>query len=124
MDDLAQKPRAATPEAVSSAGTVACPKCGHLAREVARFCPRCHQTLRFTCPACFTEQRHGGSCARCGVDFAKYVAAVVAAKQAEADVIHERLERRSQLMKNMLLAPFTGGFSLLRSLFRPRDPNR
>jgi hypothetical protein len=94
-----------------------CPKCGSEARDIARFCPRCHATLRYQCPACRNEQRHGGTCDKCGVDFLKYISAVVAAKQAEADAAHERLEQNSNLMKNLLLTPFTLGIPLLRDLF-------
>src|SRR5580698_8054978 len=61
--------------------TQKCPKCGATAREVARFCQRCHMTLRFSCPACKNEQRTGGTCEKCGVDFLKYIVAVVDAKK-------------------------------------------
>jgi superfamily II helicase len=94
-----------------------CPKCGSEARDVARFCRRCHATLRYQCPSCRHEQRQGGICENCGIDFLKYVTAVVAEKHAETDVINERLERRSTLMKNVLWLPLTGGISLLRYLF-------
>jgi hypothetical protein len=51
----------------------------------------------------------------------KFVTAVVAAKQAQANLLDERLEHRSQLIKNILLAPFTGGITLLRLFFpKPR----
>ncbi|HXQ25609.1 MAG TPA: zinc-ribbon domain-containing protein [Candidatus Acidoferrales bacterium] len=93
-----------------------CPKCGTEARDVARFCQRCHATLRYECPSCKHEQRQGGKCEKCGVDFLKYVTAVVAAKQGEADLIHDRIEQRSTLMKNVLLTPFTLGIPLIRSL--------
>ncbi|HKV03483.1 MAG TPA: zinc ribbon domain-containing protein [Candidatus Acidoferrales bacterium] len=94
-----------------------CPKCGTEARDVARFCQRCHATLRYTCPSCNHEQRQGGKCERCGVDFLKYIGAVVAAKQGEADLIHDQIEQRSTLMKNVLMTPFNLGIPLLRSLF-------
>jgi zinc ribbon protein len=94
-----------------------CPKCGSEARDVASFCPRCHATLRYQCPSCKHEQRHGGICEKCGVNFLKYISAVIAAKKAEADVEHERIEQRSTLMKNLLLTPFTLGIPLLRDLF-------
>ena len=94
-----------------------CPKCGTEARDVARFCPRCHATLRYECPSCKHEQRQGGKCEKCGVDFLKYITAVVAAKQGEADLIHDRLEQRSTLMKNVLMTPFTLGIPLIRTLF-------
>jgi hypothetical protein len=94
-----------------------CPKCGAEVRDIARFCRRCHATLRYQCPSCKHEQRQGGTCEKCGVDFLKYITAVVAAKEAEADVIHDRLQRRSTLLKNVLLTPFNLGIPLLRSLF-------
>jgi len=94
-----------------------CPKCNAEARDIARFCPRCHATLRYTCPSCKHEQRQGGTCEKCGVDFLKYIGAVVSAKQAEADMVHERLESRSSFLKNILLMPFNLGIPLLRQLF-------
>lgn len=95
-----------------------CPKCGGAVREIARFCPRCHATLRYQCPSCAHEQRHGGTCEKCGVDFLKYVGAIVAAKGAEGDLTHERIERCSMLMKNILCFPLTLGLPLLRDLFQ------
>jgi hypothetical protein len=58
------------------------------------------------------------------VNFLKYLAAVVAAKQAEADVIHERIERRSSLLTNVLVLPFTVGIPLVRRLFAGTSKNR
>src|SRR5450755_2083253 len=55
-----------------SAATFKCPKCGTDARDIARFCPRCHATLRFECPSCGNTQRAGGKCEKCGIDFVKY----------------------------------------------------
>lgn len=51
----------------------------------------------------------------------KYVGAVVAAKKAEADALHERLEQRSTLLKNILWTPFTLGIPVLRNLFIGHD---
>jgi hypothetical protein len=99
---------------------IKCFKCGADAREIARFCPRCHATLRYECPACKHEQRKGGSCEKCGVDFLKYIGAVVAAKKAEADQIHDRIERRTAIIKQVFLLPITGGFSLIK-YFRNRS---
>jgi hypothetical protein len=101
-----------------------CPKCGNEAREVARFCQRCHATLRFQCPACKHEQRQGGSCEECGVDFLKYITAVVSAQKSEADAEHERLEQRSRLMRDLMLTPFTLGIPLLRDLFGVSNKQR
>jgi hypothetical protein len=103
------------------AATYKCPKCGTDARDVARFCPKCHATLRYECPSCHNNQRTGGKCEKCGVDFLKYVGAVVAAKKAEADAIHERFESRSSLLKGLLWLPFNGGMSLVRYFFLKRD---
>jgi predicted RNA-binding Zn-ribbon protein involved in translation (DUF1610 family) len=100
---------------------VECPKCGATVRAIARFCQRCHNTMRYDCPACGHQQRTGGKCEECGINFIKYVTAVVAAKQAEADAIHDKIEQRSTLMKNLLFIPFTGGISLIRQLLVGRD---
>ncbi len=93
-----------------------CPKCNSEARDIARFCPRCHATLRYTCPACKHEQRQGGKCEKCGVDFLKYIVAVMRTKKDEAELAHEQLERRSSLLKNLLLMPFNMGIPLIRDL--------
>src|ERR1700689_1725141 len=98
---------------------IKCPKCSADAREVARFCPRCHATLRFECPACKHEHRKGGSCEKCGVNFVKYITAVVAAKKVEADQVHDRIERRTGIIKQVFLLPITGGLSLFKYFFRP-----
>ena len=101
--------------------TVKCPKCGTDVREVARFCQRCHHTMRYECPSCHNQQRTGGKCEKCGIDFLKYIGAVVTQKQAQADAIHERLEQRSTLMKNILWMPFTLGYPIIRDYFIKRD---
>ena len=93
-----------------------CPKCGAEARDIARFCPRCHATLRYQCPSCKHEQRHGGTCEKCGVDFLKYISAVMVTKKVEADAVHEKIERRSTLLKNILWIPLTLGIPVLRQL--------
>jgi hypothetical protein len=100
---------------------VKCPKCGTDVRDVARFCQRCHHTMRYECPSCHNQQRTGGKCEKCGIDFLKYIGAVVTQKQAEADAIHERLEQRSTLMKNILWMPFTLGYPIIRDYFVKRD---
>src|SRR5579864_4437413 len=101
--------------------TVKCPKCGTDVREVARFCQRCHHTMRYECPSCHHQQRTGGKCEKCGIDFLKYIGAVVTQKQAQADAFHERMEQRSTLMKNILWMPFTLGYPIIRDYFIKRD---
>lgn len=92
---------------------------------MARFCPRCHATLRYECPSCHHEQRHGGTCDACGVDFLKYLSVVVAEKRAASDIASDRLERRSSLIKNLLLVPMTLGIPLIRDLLSVgKDKNR
>ncbi len=134
-DKSAPAPRAAAPPKTSAASpveagtsatsapqkTVKCPKCGTDVREVARFCQRCHHTMRYECPSCHNQQRTGGKCEKCGIDFLKYIGAVVTQKQAQADAIHERLEQRSTLMKNILWMPFTLGYPIIRDYFVKRD---
>jgi len=95
-----------------------CPKCQAQAADTARFCPRCHATLRYVCPACAHEQRHGGTCEKCGVDFLKYLSAVVSSKKIEADRARDRTRQNTTLAKGVLALPFDMGFSLLRNLLR------
>ena len=84
---------------------------------MARFCQRCHMTLRYECPACHHEQRAGGTCEKCGVNFVKYLSAMISAKRVERDAERDRFERRSSLVKNILYIPLTLGIPLLRNLF-------
>jgi|SRR5215469_6775916 len=103
---------------------VKCPKCGANVRQVARFCQKCHHTMRYECPSCHHQQRTGGQCEKCGVDFLKYIGAVMSQKQAEQDVMHERFEKRSTFVKNLLYLPFTLGFPIIRDYFLKRDRNK
>jgi hypothetical protein len=101
-----------------------CPKCKTQALDVARFCPRCHATLRFECPSCHHEQRHGGTCEKCGVDFVKYLNMILASQRVEADAAHDRLEHRSTLLKDILMVPFNMGVPLIRNLLAGRKARR
>lgn len=94
-----------------------CPRCQTEAADHARFCPRCHTTLRYQCPACKHEQLQGGQCEKCGVDFLKYIVAVMQTRKDEAELAHEKIGRNSRLLKNLLLAPFNMGIPLIRDLF-------
>ncbi|MGH9715294.1 MAG: zinc-ribbon domain-containing protein [Candidatus Acidiferrales bacterium] len=93
-----------------------CPKCQTEASDTARFCPRCHNTLRFECPACHHQQLHGGTCDKCGINFLKYLSAVVEVKKAESDGARTKNLKRSNLIKNLLLLPFDMGWSFFRDL--------
>jgi hypothetical protein len=98
--------------------TIPCPKCGAAVREVARFCQRCHMTMRFDCPSCGNKQRTGVKCEKCGINFVKYIGAVVAAKQPEQDTLEAKMDRRSAFLKNILAIPLTGGLKLFKQLFQ------
>ena len=93
-----------------------CPKCKTEARDVARFCPRCHATLLYQCPSCHHEQRRGGTCEKCGVDFLKYFHMLLASKRLEADGQRQRVGQRSTLLKDILMIPFNMGIPLIRNL--------
>lgn len=93
-----------------------CPKCGQLNPQDARFCSRCHATLQFVCPACQHRQLRGGMCERCGVDFIKYALALQFQAEGEARRERERAKSRNALLKQLLLLPVTGGWSLMKYL--------
>ena len=93
-----------------------CPRCKTEAADDARFCPRCHATLRYQCPACKHEQLQGGQCEKCGVDFLKYIVAMMQSKKYQAELAHEKSARGSTLLKNLLFAPFNLGIPLIRDL--------
>ncbi len=90
-----------------------CPKCDHTNSETAQFCTHCHTPLRYTCPACKHVQTHGDKCEKCGVDFSKYAGVLMSQTQVKAGKEHERFQRRTTLLKQILLLPLTGGLSLL-----------
>lgn len=91
-----------------------CPKCQAASPAAARFCVRCHAPLRFTCPACGYVQETGGMCSKCGVDFAKYAAVMQFQMANEARARRESAQTRHDLLKQALLLPVTGGWSLFR----------
>jgi predicted amidophosphoribosyltransferase len=90
-----------------------CGKCGHDNLKAIEFCVRCHYPLRFTCPACKQEQSHGGQCDHCGADFAKYAAMLLAQAQSQAEQRREAAAGRHSAWKQVLLAIFTLGLSLI-----------
>jgi len=55
-------------------------------------------------------------CEKCGTNFLKYINAVVATKKVAADAAHDRFERRSGLLTNVIALPFTW-LSLIRYFF-------
>jgi len=93
-----------------------CVKCGQENLKAIEFCVRCHHPLRYTCPACIHEQNHGGQCDKCGADFAKYAAMLIAQAQSQAQQSREASRTRQSIIKQIILLPITGGFSLLKYL--------
>jgi len=75
--------------------------------------------MRFVCPACKHSQLKGGQCAKCGVDFVKYLTMMQFKMQTDAQHERQRVKSRSEIFKQILLLPITGGFSLLK-FFRNR----
>lgn len=75
-------------------------------------------TMRYECPSCGNKQRTGVTCEKCGINFVKYIGAVVTAKKPAQDVLDERHDQRTALLKNIVAIPFTGGISLFKQLFR------
>ncbi|MGH9431265.1 MAG: double zinc ribbon domain-containing protein [Terriglobia bacterium] len=91
-----------------------CPKC-HTENPVeARFCIRCHMTLKFVCPSCQYAQEHGGVCDQCGLNFAKYALVLELQAQNQRRKEKEREKERAALLQQAWLAPLTGGFSLIK----------
>jgi hypothetical protein len=70
------------PIAQSSNAPGVCPECHRANPKSAHFCTHCHHTLIYSCPKCWHEQRHGGSCDACHLDLEKYWRVYGATKQA------------------------------------------
>ncbi|HEV2420704.1 MAG TPA: zinc ribbon domain-containing protein [Candidatus Acidoferrales bacterium] len=95
-----------------------CPKCKTANSGGAQFCSRCHMTLLYKCPSCAATQRHGGTCDKCGVDFAKYAAMLITQEEARASTQREKLRSNASIWKQIILLPVTGGYSLMKFLLR------
>ena len=98
-----------------------CTKCGHENPDTNEFCSRCHAPARFTCPACKHQQDHGGKCDDCGVDFVKYATMLVFQERESAQQSRLRKKGRSEVIRQILLLPVTGGWSLLKYLRQSRN---
>jgi Double zinc ribbon len=98
-----------------------CAKCGHENPDTYDFCSRCHAPARYTCPSCKHIQDHGVRCDYCGLDFGKY--ATMLAFQGKTSTRQARLRKRgrSEILRQILLLPITGGWSLLKYLKQPKD---
>ncbi len=91
-----------------------CSKCKAENSESVTYCVRCHAPLKYTCPSCQHLQLHGGTCERCGVDFAKYAAMLVFRARDAAQSGHAKAKGRAAIWKQIFLLPITGGFSLIK----------
>jgi hypothetical protein len=95
-----------------------CPKCKTANADTAQFCKRCHTTLRFKCPSCGATQRHGGTCDKCGLDFAKYAGMLVAQEQMRAANERDKSREQTSIWTQIVLLPVTFGYSLMKFLLR------
>ena len=93
-----------------------CSRCGLENLKSIEFCVRCHTPLRYTCPSCKNEQLHGGTCDKCGADFAKVAAMMVYQAQLQAEQSREARKSRNGPWGEILLAIVTLGLSLLFSI--------
>ena len=93
-----------------------CPKCHRVNPDTSHYCLRCHTPMRFVCPACKHSQLKGGQCEKCGVDFVKFLTMMQFQMVTDAKQERERVKSRSDIIKQVLLLPITGGFSLLKFL--------
>ena len=91
-----------------------CPKCKTENSETVTYCVRCHAPLKYTCPSCKHVQFTGGKCEKCGVDFAKYAAMLVFQAKDTAQAARTKVKRRAAILKQIILLPITGGFSLIK----------
>lgn len=99
----------------------ACPKCREENTDDARFCRRCHTPLSYACPACKHTQRHGGTCDACGVDFLTHAMMQLDQLKTTLDSQRGRAATQTTVLKEVVLAVATGGFSLRRLFFRRRS---
>jgi len=70
--------------------------------------------VRFTCPACKHVQNHGKKCDVCGVDFLKYAAMLAFTSKTNLQQARSRKASRNEIIRQVLLLPITGGWSLLK----------
>ena len=91
-----------------------CPKCKTENSETITFCVRCHTPLKYICPSCKHVQSQGGTCEKCGVDFAKYAAMLVFQAKDTAQAERTKAQGRAAIVKQILLLPITGGLSLIK----------
>jgi PHP family Zn ribbon phosphoesterase len=91
-----------------------CPKCKTENSETLTFCLRCHTPLKYTCPSCKHVQLKGGTCEKCGVDFAKYAAMLIFQAKDTAQAERTKAKGRNAILKQIILLPITGGLSLIK----------
>ena len=95
-----------------------CAKCQQECPDTAAFCIRCHNPLRFVCPACHHIQDHGGQCDECGVDFMKYASLMIFQNKTQFQQERDRMKQRTSMVTQLLLLPITGGWSLLKYMLK------
>jgi hypothetical protein len=98
-----------------------CAKCGQENPDSNEFCSRCHNPTRYTCPSCGHIQEHGGQCDQCGLDFVKYATMLVFQGQTAAQQARQHKKVRGGILRQILLLPITGEWSLLKFLRQTKD---
>jgi hypothetical protein len=94
-----------------------CPKCALENPDSARFCLRCHYMLLHRCPMCWYEQRTGGTCGKCGANFALCWELALERSVEDAQRLWwDRLRAAVGVYFQFMLLPFTSLLGLLRSL--------
>ena len=112
--DLSEIPISWPARRVRPALHMQCSKCKTENSESVLYCVRCHAPLKYTCPACKHRQLHGGTCEKCGVDFAKYAAMLVFSAKESAQAERAKAHGRAAIWKQIFLLPITGGLSLIK----------
>ena len=95
-----------------------CPKCKKENSERVIYCVVCHTPLKYTCPACKNVQLQGGSCEKCGVDFAKYAAMLIFQAKDAAQQARQKAGWRAPLWAQIVFFPVPAVIQLTLYLVR------
>jgi len=97
------------PIAGAGEGSVLCPECGQENSPSAYFCTTCHHILIHRCPVCWHEQRAGGVCEKCGINFAVYWEQQLEQSMEKEDrIAWDKFWARAGAILRWGLLPFSG----------------
>ena len=97
-----------------------CPKCKTENSDEIIYCVRCHTPLKYTCPACKHVQLQGGTCEKCGVDFAKYAAMLVFQARETAEASRQKGGWHPPMWAHIVFFPFPLLIQGLMFIFRKK----